>query len=120
MSKGNWDARIGKQQIVWGEAIGTFIADVVNPRDLRESVLPSFDFIRIPQWGSDLEYTHENLHLELVWLPFLEFDKVPRPGAEFSLPFPSLPGYQIQMAPERRPADKLDNGEIGVRASYRA
>jgi len=39
--------RLGRQQIVWGEAIGTFVTDVVNPKDFREFVLPDFSELRI-------------------------------------------------------------------------
>jgi hypothetical protein len=118
ISKGNWDIRIGKQQIVWGEAIGTFIADVVNARDLRESVLPSFDFIRIPQWGTDVEYRRSDFHIEGIWLPTPVMDRVPRPGAEFAPALPVIPDYQIVFQHETQPSDSLKNGEFGGRISY--
>jgi hypothetical protein len=118
VSKGNWDVRLGKQQIVWGEAIGTFIADVVNARDLRESVLPSFDFIRIPQWGTDVEYRRGEFHVEGIWFPVPVMDIVPRPGAEFAPALPVIPDYQIVFQHEAQPSDSLKNGEFGGRLSY--
>ena len=33
------DIRIGKQQIIWGQADGVFITDVVTPKDLSEFLL---------------------------------------------------------------------------------
>jgi hypothetical protein len=39
-SAGNWDFRLGKQHVVWGEMVGLFFADVVSARDLREFILP--------------------------------------------------------------------------------
>src|SRR2546425_7747097 len=42
LSHGDFDVRVGRQQIVWGEAISTFVTDVVNPKDFRECVLPDF------------------------------------------------------------------------------
>src|SRR6266849_5500825 len=51
LSRGDFDARLGRQQIVWGEAISTFVTDVVNPKDFREFVLPDFSEIRIPIWA---------------------------------------------------------------------
>ena len=86
-SYGSADFRLGKQQIVWGEAVGVFVADVVNARDLREFVLPDMDFIRIPQWALDFENSWGDLHSELVWIPFLEFNKLGVPGSDFG---PSL------------------------------
>src|SRR5437660_2233250 len=32
LSHGDFDVRVGRQQIVWGEAISTFVTDVVNPK----------------------------------------------------------------------------------------
>src|SRR2546429_9831566 len=45
--------RLGRQQNVWGEAISTFVTDVVNPKDFREFVLPDFSELRIPIWALD-------------------------------------------------------------------
>ena len=43
LSWGNCDFRLGNQQIVWGQAVGLFFADIVNPKDLREYILPDLD-----------------------------------------------------------------------------
>jgi hypothetical protein len=32
-SAGNWDFRLGRQHVVWGEMVGFFFADVVSARD---------------------------------------------------------------------------------------
>ncbi|MEO8036987.1 MAG: hypothetical protein ABI837_21345, partial [Acidobacteriota bacterium] len=39
-SAGSWDFRLGAQQIVWGEVVGLFVADVVSAHDMREFLLP--------------------------------------------------------------------------------
>src|SRR5438067_8147520 len=54
---GALDVRVGRQQIVWGEAISTFITDVVNPKDFREFILPDFTELRIPICAFDGFYT---------------------------------------------------------------
>ena len=36
------DFRIGKQAVVWGEAEGAFITDVVSPQDMRSFILADF------------------------------------------------------------------------------
>jgi len=115
----NWDVRVGKQQIVWGEAVGSFYADVVNARDLRELVLQDFDLIRIPEWGTDLEYTFQNFHAEGIWLPFPEMDKIARPGAEFAPPIPVPAGFQTQFGSAETPTRSLENSEVGGRLSLR-
>jgi hypothetical protein len=65
----SWDFRVGAQQIIWGEVIGLFFADVVSARDEREFLLPRFDYIRIPQWAARAEYFAGDSHVEFIWIP---------------------------------------------------
>ena len=118
ISAGDWDARLGRQNIVWGEAVGLFFADVVNAKDLREFVLPDFDYIRIPQWAADIEYTKDAIHLELVWIPVLDFNKLGGTGSEFPMAVPVPDGVAPAILDTREPANGLENSELGARASY--
>lgn len=118
ISNGGFDLRLGNQQIVWGEAVGLFFADVVNPKDLREFILPNFDQIRIPVWSADMEYYRAGNHLELVWIPWPKFNRLGVPGSEFAFATPPLPsGVLIQYGDEKKPSKKLENSEAGVRVS---
>lgn len=117
-SNGPFDLRLGKQQIVWGEAVGLFFADVVNAKDLREFILPDFDLIRIPQWGIDAEYTKEKFHAEFVWLPILEFNKTGVRGAEFEFPYPVPEGVTFTTQDPEAPKNSLSNSETGFRLGY--
>ena len=76
---GDWDFRLGAQQIVWGEMVGLFFADVVSAKDLREFILPAFDIIRIPQWAARAEYAKNDFHAELVWIPVATYDNIGKP-----------------------------------------
>lgn len=117
-SLGPWDIRVGKQQIVWGEAVGLFVADVVNAKDLREFVLSDFDSIRIPEWGINLEYTKNNFHSEFIVLPGIEFNKLGVVGSEFAygLPIPENTPFTYHDA--KVPKDGFENSKIGSRVSY--
>lgn len=117
-SKGDWEFRIGRQHVVWGEMVGLFFADVVSAKDLRQFVLPDFDMIRIPQWAARAEYFKGDFHLEGVWIPYMTYDNIGKPGAEF-YPFTPLavPGFQTVFAPEEKPR-KLNDGGYGLRVSY--
>jgi len=117
-SKGPFDLRLGKQQIVWGEAVGLFFADVVNARDLREFVLPDFDMIRIPQWGTDFEYTKNAFHAEFVWLPGITMNKYGVTGSEFQFPFPVPEGTLYTYVDPQKPKTSFNNSEAGLRLSY--
>jgi hypothetical protein len=117
-SAGDWDFRLGRQHIVWGEMVGLFVADVVSARDMRQWVLPDFDMIRIPQWAARAEYFSGDFHAEGVWIPYMSYDDIGKPGAEF-YPFkpPAIPGYQTIIAKEKQPTG-LDEGGYGARFSW--
>ncbi len=115
--RGDWEFRLGKQNIVWGEMVGVFVADVVSAKDLRGFILPEFDQIRIPQWAARAEWYGNDTHLELVWLPAPEVDRIGLPGAEF-YPAPwSYEGYGYAIEGVRRPERRLSNSGFGIRAS---
>jgi len=119
-SKGDWDFRVGAQQIVWGEVIGLFFADVVSARDMREFLLPTFDIMRIPQWAARAEYTAGNGHLELIWIPVPVFDRIGKPGSDFypvPLPSPIDAGVEQLFRDPVRPSRSLRNSNFGVRAN---
>jgi hypothetical protein len=116
---GNWDFRIGRQHVVWGEMVGLFFADVVSAKDLREFVLPDFDVIRIPQWAARAEYFKNDFHAEFVWIPVPSYDNIGKPGAEFfpAVP-PAPPGFATQFSNEQFPRRTVDHTNFGVRLSY--
>jgi hypothetical protein len=114
---GDWDFRLGRQHIVWGEIVGLFFADVVSAKDYRDFLLPEFDILRIPQWAAHAAYTGKQFHAEFVWIPVPSYDKLPKPGAEFfALPVPSPPGVVTQVAGETRPNGTLAS-TYGLRVS---
>lgn len=117
-SFGPWDLRLGKQQVVWGEAVGVFVADVVNAKDLRELNLPDLDSIRIPEWGMNLEYTKNDFHSEFVLLPGIEFDRIGVTGSEFAFPLPLPPNTPATYRDAKAPKDGFENSKVGTRLSY--
>ena len=115
---GDWDFRIGTQQIVWGEVVGLFFADVVSARDMREFLLPSFDIMRIPQLAARAEYFAGDSHLEFVWIPVPAFDNFGKPGSDFypaRLPSPTPADVADLFADPVKPARSLNNSNYGVR-----
>lgn len=113
-----WDLRLGRQNIVWGEMVGLFFADVVTAKDLRTFILPSFDIIRIPQWAARGEYFMGDSHVELVWIPVTSFDRIGKPGAEF-YPYQIAPpsGFSQAFMDDQQPARSLSNSNVGARFS---
>lgn len=109
---GDVELRLGKQQIVWGEMIGLFFADVVSAKDLREFVLPEFDQLRIPQWAARAEYFSGDFHAEIVVLPYAQVDRIDRPGGDF---FPFVPDGAAVTVSDREPNRSLADSNYGVR-----
>ena len=119
-SAGDWDFRVGAQNIVWGEVVGLFFADVVSARDMREFLLPSFDIIRIPQWAGRAEYFAGDSHVEFVWIPVPTFDRIGKPGSDFypaPLPSPTPSDVAALFPVPERPARNLSNSNYGIRAN---
>lgn len=117
---GDWEFRLGRQQVIWGEMVGLFFADVVSARDMREFILPEFNLLRIPQWAARAEYFKGDFHGELLWIPVPTYDETGKPGAEF---FPWQPdysdlGYATLYRNESKPSRKPRNGNYGVRAGW--
>ena len=118
VAAGDWDFRLGRQQIVWGEIVGLFFADVVSAKDLREFILPDFEILRIPQWAARAEYSKGDFHTELLWVPVASYDEIGKPGAEFFPgPPPPPPGFATRFQGEIRPPRTLANTNYGARVS---
>lgn len=112
--------RLGAQNIVWGEVVGLFFADVVSALDLREFVLPSFDILRKPQWAARAEYFKGDSHVELIWIPVQTFDDIGKPGSDFypaRLPSPTSETVASAFQNPVTPAKTLSNSAYGIRAN---
>ena len=120
ISREELDVRIGRQQIVWGEAISAFIADIVNPKDFREFILPDYTEIRIPIWALDFTYRlAPGLNFEGVWTPDTRFNKFPKAGAEFEFAPPAYRFTQPVIRLPDNPAEfSVERSEGGFRLSY--
>jgi hypothetical protein len=112
---GEWDWRVGRQNVVWGEMVGLFFADVVSAKDLREFVLPDFQIQRIPQWAVRAERGFGDSHLELIWIPYPSYDQIGKPGGDF-YPYPPLLSKLTPVIEgERKPARQLKHSNYGLR-----
>jgi hypothetical protein len=83
-------ARIGKQQVVWGETLGRRVLDVVNPLDLNwhlflEPFTEEFDNIRIPQWMLRVSSPLPN-----PWSDETDVEFIANPGDSVSTQLPAL------------------------------
>ena len=114
--------RVGKQQVVWGQADGLKVLDVLNPQSFREFILDDFEDSRIPLWTVNAEIPVGDAFLQLVWIPDKTYDDIPEPGATFAftspLIVPQLPaGVPVTIAPLDRPDDFLGDSDVGAKLS---
>jgi len=64
---GDWDLRLGKQQIVWGTADGAKFLDMINPTDYREMAQNVMAESRIPTWAAKAtRYNDDGSNLTVV------------------------------------------------------
>ena len=127
ISAGNFEFRLGRQHVVWGEMVGLFIGDVVSARDMREFILPepNLEMLRIPQWAARAEYFGKDFKAELLWIPYPSVDNIGKPGIPgvkglagadfFPYPFPGPGGTRF--LGEQGPSHKLSETNYGFRLS---
>ncbi len=101
--------KIGKQIIVWGEADGTAVTDVVSPRDGSELFFISLDESRIGQNMILVEQFTGIGDFSLFYTPESETDKAPETGSEYDLALFNSAVYDVD---ER---DSLHDSEYGFR-----
>ncbi len=117
LSAGDWDFRLGRQNIIWGEMVGLFFADVVSAKDTRQFVAEDFDLIRIPQWAIRAEHFKGDFHSEAIWIPYMTYNEIGAPGDDFyPLGTKPLPGNPT-IRNDDQPAQKLSNSAYGLRLS---
>lgn len=112
--------RLGKQQVVWGQADGLKLLDLINPQDFREFILEDFDDSRIPTWMVNFEWYLEAGDLQLLWIPDSSMHSLPGPGStyEITAPFSSIsPDVPQRFDPVDRPNRLFKDSDIGLRFS---
>ena len=64
---GDWDLRIGKQQVVWGTADGIKLLDMINPTDWSEFNQNTMAESRIPVWMMNAEkYLDSGANIQVI------------------------------------------------------
>lgn len=115
--------RLGKQQVVWGQADGLRVLDAINPLNYREFILGDFEDRRIPIWMLNLEHRFGNITAQFLWIPDHTYDDVPRDGLyQVTSPrfVPSLPpGFRGNVSVEDavRPDSFVTDDDYGLRVT---
>lgn len=104
----NWDLRLGRQIIIWGQADGIQITDIISPPDLSEYITQDLDEIRLPVDAVRFRILGSSLTTELIAVPVF------RPAVYPSKDSPwALPQMPIKIVPAKEPTSSFENTEIG-------
>jgi len=122
------DLKLGLQQVVWGQADGLRVLDVINPLDYREFILEDFLDSRRPLWLARADVPVGKGSLQLIWVPYFAPARLPGAENEFGLGSSfglglisaaqtGLPPFATRAEPARRPAYQLKSSQGGARYS---
>lgn len=115
--------QIGKQQVVWGEADGLKLLDVVNPQSYREFVLDDFEDSRIPLWMIKAEMpVFDESELQLLWIPDTTTHELAPRTSPFALTSPLLvpvasPKQKVLTQFSGAPSKPITDSDLGARLS---
>jgi hypothetical protein len=115
--------RIGKQQVVWGQADGLKVLDVVNPQSYREFILDDFADSRIPLWMLNVEVPiGDNDSVQFLWIPDLTYNELATQGSVYALSSSlfipqSTDGIKLLGINQHRPSSVIEDADIGIRYS---
>jgi len=111
----DWIVRVGNQQVVWGETFGTFIADVVNPKDLRYGYPMDLSRTELSTPMANVKYLAGSFSLQGLYIVQPQFNLLPQPGTDYG-PSPQVPGFSGVVI-NREKSLPIGNGEFGARAT---
>jgi hypothetical protein len=111
-----WDMRIGRQIITWGNADGLRITDIICPADYTEYITRDFDDIRIPVDAFNFRYLPGLADFQLIWLPLFEPSILPSGDNPWAV---STTSYQNAVIKDvKEPEQNLSNSEIAAKMSF--
>lgn len=126
----NVSVSLGLQQVVWGQADGLRVLDVINPLDYREFILEDFIDSRRPLWMARADVPIEQGSLQIVWVPYFAPGRLPNAESEFGLgpsfglslinaavATPLSPQFLTHVEPTRRPPYRVRSSQAGARYS---
>lgn len=112
---GDFFFRLGKQQVVWGQADGVRVLDVVNPVDYREFILPPLEDRRVSLWMLNADGSLASGNLQVLLIPDTTYDVTPIGSARYSASSPLLVprppvDRQVRLQEIEKPDNALDTG----------
>ena len=116
----NTDIRVGMQKVIWGEAEGAFITDLVSPRNMKSFILADFTEIRKAVPAIKIDHYQGDYMMQAIWIshfvPFSPPSENSMWRQEVILPFPSTVTATIH--DPTLPNPTLENSEFFASLSH--
>lgn len=71
----SWVLQTGYQEVAWGEAFGFNYADIVNPKDAKETFYSDYSESRLPLFLVNYKYFFSSGSIQLIYSPEPRFSK---------------------------------------------
>jgi hypothetical protein len=112
-----WDARIGRQIIIWGKADGVQITDIISPPDYTESVTRTLDEIRMPVDAVKLRLLGQWADTELIWIPKFRAGVLATGDNPWALEQSPSQNVRVSSACSDEPGFSLADSEVALKVS---
>jgi len=73
----DYDIRIGKQTVIWGQSTGGFVTDILTPVDLREFLTQDINDLRVGLTALNVQRFFGSSYLQLILSPAVQPDLLP-------------------------------------------
>lgn len=113
----NFELRAGKQIIIWGQADGLTVTDVLCPKDNTLFLARDFDDSRIPVDGLRFKKASGYENYEFVFIPVMQAPIFPESDSPWNTNSQLLNSPDIIYQGIENPEEKLKNSEYAFRYS---
>ncbi|PHS10313.1 MAG: hypothetical protein COA88_02390 [Kordia sp.] len=112
----NWSMWLGRQIITFGQSDGLPITDLISPLDLVEFLARDYDDIRMGVDGVRLNYSKNNMNLDMFFVPVSQFNRLPIPNTPWGVDL--VDGLTTDDYVNQLPEKNIKNSELGFRSSF--
>lgn len=117
----NWDLRLGRQVIIWGNSDGVRITDNISPTDFTEYLNRGIDEMRMPVTAGKLRLLRDNFITEFIWIPEFRASKLATGDNPWAIDYSSqisALGLSVIWNKANEPTDfSIKDSELAVRFS---
>ncbi|MEM6782121.1 MAG: DUF1302 family protein [Bacteroidota bacterium] len=112
------DLRLGRQELIWGQADGAFVTDVLMPLDFSEFLAQDIEDIRLGVVATRATAYLGDAVLDAVWIPRTPASVLPAPRSPW-YPLPeAVLGIPVLIAEAERDEPTLGNSEVAARLTW--